>query len=156
MMWLGPLAMAGLLALHFSWTPRGSWIKEARYVLGVTLVGLTADSLVHDLGGVLYPTSREAWPCLISPPWIACLWAGFATMPRFSMGWLGRHPAWVAVVFGAVGGPLGFFSGTRLGAIEPGWGMGTYVFLVVEYGVLMPLMIRFGVVKTGIRCRTPS
>ena len=139
-LWAGPAAFALACGVHLGWlVPRGERAAELRYLLGVGALGLVLDSLVHTLGWILYPTS--AWSLPTVPPWILSLWIGFATLPRLSLGWLRGRPL-LAALFGAIGGPLSFHFGTRLGAIaagEPAWR--TYAFLALEYGTLMPLML---------------
>ncbi len=139
--WAGPLAMGLLVLLHFSWTPKAEWGREACFVFAVALTGATVDSLLSRLGFLAYPTSESAWTFAVAPPWIVCLWAGFATMPRFSLRWLGRFHWSLAAGFGAAGGGLAFYSGTQLGAIASGMGHWTYAVLAIEYAALTPLMV---------------
>jgi len=143
-MWLGPLAVLAIVVLHLALlTQRGRRKRELGYLLAIGALGLVADSLLAALDLVRYPTSVESWPSALVPAWITALWILFATLPAHSMSWLrGRHT--LAVLFGAIGGPLSFLAGVRLGAIEPGshpsW---TWLALAVEYAVLMPLMLHF-------------
>lgn len=55
---------------------------------------------------------RDGWP----PPWLIAMWGQFATAFRFSMQGIMRR-WWSAALFGAVGGPLAFLAGERLGAV---------------------------------------
>ncbi len=142
-LWLGPFAVAVFLGLHLMMVPAGvERLRELGYVLAVGLAGSLVDSGLHAIGATVYPTSREAWPFVVVPPWIASLWVAFAMLPRFSLGWLaGRRR--LAVLFGAIGGPASYFAGTRFGAVAVGdvplltWGA-----LAVEYAILMPIMLR--------------
>ena len=134
--WTGPVAMLTFVAIALRWTPWAQRAAELRFLAAATCLGWTLDSGLFQLGAIVYPTSELAWSWPIAPPWIAALWLGFATMPRFSLGWLKRQPTWLTVGFGAVGGPLAFFAGTRLGAIEAGMGLATYALLAIEYGVV--------------------
>lgn len=140
MLW-GPLAAAAFFVLHLSWVERGR-AREAAYVLGWGLAGTALDSGLHRLGVTAFPTS-EWEPAWMAPPWIAALWFAFAMLPRFSLAWLKSRTGW-AVLLGAVGGPLSFYGGARLGATEfhadPIW---TWVVLGAEYAVLVPLMLAF-------------
>ena len=74
-------------------------------------------------------------------PWIAALWFLFATLPYHSLGWLRGH--WkLAFALGAIGGPLSYLGGVRMGAVEVGpeplW---TWIGLGVEYAVITPAML---------------
>jgi Protein of unknown function (DUF2878) len=55
-----------------------------------------------------------AW---MSPPWLLVMWAQFGTVCRGSLKRV-MLDTWRAVVFGAVGGPIAFWAGERLGAVE--------------------------------------
>ncbi|MDA1114294.1 MAG: DUF2878 family protein [Planctomycetota bacterium] len=127
--------------MHLACFPRKQWLRELGFIAVVGLVGWLLDSALHVFGAIGYATSEPAWGLRLSPPWILGLWLGFASMPRFSLAWLGRYPWGLAAAFGAVGGALAFYSGTRLGAIEAGLGLSTYALLLVEYALLTPLMM---------------
>ncbi|MFN0098693.1 MAG: DUF2878 domain-containing protein, partial [Gemmatimonadaceae bacterium] len=55
-----------------------------------------------------------AW---MSPPWLLVMWAQFATVCRWSLKGVMLVP-WRAVLFGALGGPIAFWAGERLGAVD--------------------------------------
>jgi hypothetical protein len=84
-------------------------------VLVVTSIGLFWDSLVVSLGLVRYTTGNFADG--VAPVWIIAMWALFATSLNLSMGWLKGRP-WLAALFGAVGGPLAYLAGERLGGVQ--------------------------------------
>lgn len=75
-----------------------------------------------------------AW---ISPPWLLMMWAQFATTFRSSLSAIMLVPQ-RAALFGAVGGPIAFWAGERLGAVtlaEPVWQ--GQVRLSVSWGVAL-------------------
>ena len=75
-------------------------------------LGVALDGALAALGWVAYAAPAPALPAHGAPLWILALWASFAlTLPR-SMSWLARRPAW-ALVFGALGGPLAYWSASR-------------------------------------------
>ena len=51
------------------------------------------------------------------PYWILAMWALFATTLNASLGWLHGRPA-LAGALGMLSGPLAYWAGARLGAIE--------------------------------------
>lgn len=53
---------------------------------------------------------------VLPPPWLLAMWAQFGTTWRFSMRHVVRRPVFAAL-FGAVGGPIAFLAGERLGAV---------------------------------------
>lgn len=52
----------------------------------------------------------------LPPAWLLVLWAQFATTFRFCLRDVLRRP-WAAVLLGALGGPVAFLAGERLGAV---------------------------------------
>ncbi len=143
-MWIGPAAVAALVALHVALVPPRERLRQLVYVLAAGLIGALLDSLLKALDATAYPTSYgadSAWPTWLVPVWIASLWTAFATLPRFSLGWLrGRHV--LAAALGAVGGPLSYFAGTRLGAVSVGASSAlTWIALAAEYALVTPLLL---------------
>lgn len=140
-MFTGPLAIAGLVILHLGLISKPSNRRsELRLLIKVGLLGTLADTLLTGLGLVQYPTSAEAWPYMLAPPWISALWVLFATLPAHSLSWLKGRPA-LGFLFGAIGGPLSFFAGQRLGAIDTGANPQlTYAALALEYAICMVLL----------------
>jgi hypothetical protein len=143
-MWLGPITVLGIVVLHLTLiTKPERRRRELALFAGAGALGMLADSLLAAIGLVTYPTSAEARPFAIAPPWIIALWVLFATLPAHSLGWLqGRLR--LAALLGAIGGPLSFLAGERLGAIGTGstpiW---TWIALSIEYAICMPLLLHF-------------
>lgn len=151
-MWSGPVAMAVVIAIHLALLPdRG---RELRFLLCVGVLGSLADTGLAAVGATAYPTSAREWPMPWVPPWITALWIGFATLPRFSLAWLARRP-WLAAVLGAVGGPLAYLGGVRLGAVAVGPDPAlTWLALAGEYALALPLLVRLAPARSDRR-RTP-
>lgn len=112
---------------------------ELLIVLAVMGVGFGWDSVLAANGVIVYPNGQ--WSPLLAPYWLVGLWALFATTLNVSMRWLhGRWPA--AVLFGAVGGPLSFSAGARLGAAHFPDPVIALSALGVGWAFLIPLMVR--------------
>lgn len=141
--WTGVVAMSVFVGVALWWAPAWERAAELRFLFLAAFVGWGLDSLMHQLGVLLYPSSRAAWTLGTSPPWIAALWIGFATMPRYSLAWLKPRPWWWSAALGATGGPLAFYAGTKLGAIAPGYDFATYAILAVEYALLTLFFVRW-------------
>jgi hypothetical protein len=140
--WLGVWLYAAVIAVHLALlVPRGERRGEFVFVLAVGAVGLVLDTALHAVGATNYPPSSAAWPYIVVPPWIISLWAGFATMVRHSLAWLrGRHL--LAALLGAVGGPLSYFGGSRMGAVAHADSeLFTYGLLALEYALVTPLLV---------------
>ena len=143
-LWVGPVAALAFLGLQLWMTPRSELQGELGLVLGFALLGATLDSGLKALGLIAFPTSVGAWPeplDWLPPGWILALWASFACLPRFSLAWMsGRYR--LAALLGALGGPLSFVLGERMGAVTlHDERMLSLVALSVEYAVVTPLML---------------
>ena len=137
---IGVLVATGVLAFHL-WrasAPR----EEMRLILLALAIGAVWESLLvwQDLlryqAGVLVPN--------FAPYWIVMMWGLFATVPNVSLRWLkGR---WlVASVAGLVGGPMAFYAGQRMGALEFGHEPAALSALALGWAVLTPLLMALSV-----------
>lgn len=110
--WSGFLVAATLLAVHLVLSAERR--RELyRIALAVTM-GVLVEGL-HLTAGTYRFTSGTI-VALLPPPWLLVMWAQMATTFDFSMRPVITRPA-AAALFGAVGGPLAFLAGERLGAI---------------------------------------
>ena len=75
------------------------------------------------------------WFC---PIWMAALWANFAGTLHFCLDWLrGRYR--LASVLGAVGGPLAYYGGHRLGAMQLGGSVAVSLAVIaIEWVLVTP------------------
>lgn len=90
---------------------------ECALVAAAGALGFVVDSGQTALGLLTFPTVGLAgWLC---PPWIVVMWMQFATTFRFALRWLLERPPRTALA-GAVGGPLAYLAGERLGAVALG------------------------------------
>lgn len=144
MFWLGPVAMIPTLAVHLALQEnrRG----EMKLLLAAGLLGLTLDT-VFVASGVFTPL-QHLLPRPFSPPWMICLWLNFAATLNVSMVWLrGRYL--LAAIFGAIGGPLAYYSGAKLGATEALPTMIGMLLLAVGWGFMTPLLVWLACVFGG-------
>ena len=146
--WLGLPVVLSVLLLHLLAAARPR--REAA-LLGLSLCcGLLLDSLLVGGGWVSYRTGQ--WLPWLAPYWILAMWPLFATTLNISMRWLhGRQI--LAALLGAVGGPLSYLGGERLGALELAPGLAAVMALAVAWGLAMPLLnalaARFDGVRSG-------
>ncbi len=143
-LWLGPLVAFGVVTIHLMVVARAvNRRREAVYIVAVGLLGVLMDTGLNAIGATRYPLSLEADGVPFAPAWIAALWVLFATLPHHSLSWLAGRP-WLAVLLGAVGGPLSYMAGVRMGAVAVGesplltWGA-----LAIEYALVTPLLLRY-------------
>lgn len=137
MAWLGPLVVALYLVLHLNWSAHR--IKELRFILLVGLIGMVVDSLKKVTGLITYAGDiHVGW---LAPPWIIAMWLLFSTSLNGSLSWLkGRYV--LAVILGAVFGPLSYVSGVRLGAAEFNFDFWITVgVLAMVWGLVVPILV---------------
>jgi hypothetical protein len=144
---IGPAAAAVFLVVHLVQVHERERPYELAYILGVTLLGAALDAGLFALGATGYPTSGVgavgAWPdglAWLPPGWILSLWLAFACLPRFSLAWLRGRPG-LAAGLGAIGGPLSYLGGARMGATAVETPALTIVALAVEYALVTPLLL---------------
>ncbi|MEE2941447.1 MAG: DUF2878 domain-containing protein [Planctomycetota bacterium] len=137
---LGALLLPANLAL----VPRGARAGEVKLWLAVGVVGVALDSALHSAGLLGFAEAAKPagalWEHLV-PPWIMVLWIAVGSMLRASLNWLHRRLV-LAAFLGALGGPLSFWSGLRLGATERPAGVGSVAALSIEYAVVFPILLR--------------
>ncbi|MBL0225048.1 MAG: DUF2878 domain-containing protein [Geobacteraceae bacterium] len=135
MPWLGPLAMLPTLAIHLALQDNRS--GEVELLLLAGLLGFLFDT-AFVTGGVFTPL-QHLFPRPFSPPWMICLWLNFAATLNVSMSWLrGRYL--LAAAFGAIGGPLAYYSGAKLGATEALPTSTGMLLLAIGWGLMTPLL----------------
>jgi hypothetical protein len=136
----GAAIAVALMAVHLGLSDRRR--PESILLAIVGVVGFVVETTHLGLG--LYRPADwsragvggPAWP----PLWLILLWPQFATTLRYCLRWLVRRPL-VAAAAGAVGGPLAFAAGARLGAVEMGRPLGWSVaVLSLSWALVLPFV----------------
>lgn len=133
----GALGAAALVVLHLVLTDDRK--AEIKLVFSACLLGVLVDSLQQATG--LFTFKKDpSWPLWL-PLWVFVIWGQFATLFRFALHWLsGRYL--LGALFGALGGPLAYWGGIRLGAASFGESpMLTLVVLAVVWAGVTPLLL---------------
>jgi hypothetical protein len=130
----GGLALLLLLAhLWLSEDRRG----EIRLMSVAVLLGLI-DSGQQALGLFRF---RPDGLGLILPLWVFVIWAQFATLFHYALSWLSERYL-CAFLFGAIGGPLAYGGGIRLGAAEMGpQPLFSLTILAMIWALVVPLLV---------------
>ena len=68
------------------------------------------------------------------------MWALFGTTLNVSLRWMRGRPV-IAVLFGALGGPLSFWAGQRLGAVQITGPWTGVAVLAVGWALILPLLL---------------
>ena len=136
--WAGVVVTAAALAWHLRHA--GGRSTELRLLVVAALAGLAFETLLMQAGWVSFAEGVVVEG--VAPVWMVALWLAFATTLNVSLRWLQDHLA-LAALLGAVGGPLSYWAGARLGAlvlldpsaaliaIGAGWALLTPALLVV-------------------------
>jgi hypothetical protein len=144
MPWLGPLVAAPILAWHLYQSP--AWSRELKLILIIAIAGSAFDQSLLWLGWIQYPAS--SWPGWLLPIWMTTLWMLFSSTLNVSLRWMrGRHL--VSMLFGAIGGPVAYLAGQRLGAMELVAQANALIVLTVGWGLMMPAMLRLSMLLDG-------
>jgi hypothetical protein len=134
--WLWPLLAVPILAWHFHQS--AAWDKELKLILIIAIVGSVFDQCLLSLGWIQYPAS--AWPSWLLPVWMMILWMLFSSTLNVSLRWM-RGKYFVSVIFGAIGGPIAYLAGQKLGAMELVAQSSVLILLAVGWGLMMPAML---------------
>ena len=88
--------------------------------------------------------SLDGW----APFWMVSLWMAFATTLNHSLRWLTSRP-WVATLSGAIGGPLAYLAGAKLGAMTLASPVSAMLLIAGLWAVAMGILSLLTVVRTG-------
>jgi hypothetical protein len=101
-------------------------------------LGLATDSLLLASGWLSYSGGSMAG--FAAPYWLVAMWALFATTLNMSMRWLkGRFG--LAILMGAIGGPLSYYGGQKLGAMVFIAPVQALIALAIAWAIAMPLLM---------------
>lgn len=133
--WTGVVIVGGLLIAHLFIFP------HVRNALGLVLLsgvlGYAADSILVLVGTLRFDASVQILGP--SPLWMVFMWVNFALALPLSMAFLkGRYG--LAALFGAIGGPLAYAAGNKLGAVEIPASLLPWILISIEWASAMPLM----------------
>ncbi len=133
--WLGVLISIYVLGLHVYQAKQAK--QELLLALSVLLIGAISDQAMLSFRLIDY--LNNGWSNALVPVWILALWLGFSTILNVSLRWMkGRYL--IAVIFGAVGGPLAYFSAEKIGAVIL-HGQNSYIALAILWAVITPLLL---------------
>ena len=112
MPWLGVVAVPLALALHLALSP--DWRPELLLAFCAAGMGFATDTLLIAAGA--FSPIPYLFPAPFSSLWMVMLWVNLASTINVSMAWLRGRIA-LGAIFGAIGGPMAYYSGAKLGAM---------------------------------------
>jgi hypothetical protein len=135
-----PMVGVGLVAIAAAYHlyNAGEALPEFNLLIIAAVIGALWDSLPVAMGWLVYPSGTLLDGA--APYWIVALWVAFATTFNVSLRWFKQHLL-LAALFGAIGGPLAFLAGERLGGVEFTSYPAALTALAIGWGLLMPLML---------------
>lgn len=117
---------------YFAWR-----YTDLRLIIAGLLVGLILDSFYSAAGLMAY--NAQSLPPF-APWWILCLWINFTLTLNHSLSWL-LERRWLAALISAVGSPLSYFAGQKLGALN--WLQPEMLIMVtaVTWAIAVPMLL---------------
>lgn len=149
--WTGSVIALAIAGLHL-WFAQQARVELQLLLIAVAL-GFAWDSAITAAGLIAFTSGNMLSG--LAPHWIAALWLVFATSLNTSLRWL-RGRVWLAILFGAVGGPLAYFAGAKLGALsfpDPTLGL---VLQAIGWAALMPILLKLAARFDGCAVREKS
>lgn len=134
--WVGVVVVLAIAAIHLM---RANEMRyEVMLILVTTILGTSWDSGLMIAG--LFVFSNGIFLDGLVPYWMIAMWALFATTLNVSMKWM-KDKYLLAALFGAIGGPVAYYAGHRLGAVGFNDALVTLSAVAVGWAVIMPLLM---------------
>jgi len=134
--WLGTLSVLAILAYHLS---IANDVSNELSLIGVALLlGFVWDSIMVSSGILTYQSGM--FHSGLAPHWIIAMWALFASTLNVSLSWL-KDRYLIAMIFGAAGGPLAYYAGLKLGAVDMPDQTLALSALAIGWATIMPLLM---------------
>ena len=109
-----------------------------KFIVAASIIGFIWESTLSSFGVLEYYYGQVHVG--LAPHWIVAMWALFATTLDSSLVWLNRNLL-LASAFGAIGGPLAFYAGQRLGAVNIPDDRLILVVLMGGWAILTPSLV---------------
>jgi hypothetical protein len=133
--WLGPVSVLVFAAITIALSDRRS--AELKLYASAAALGFFFDTGMTG-AGFFFPLPHLL-PPPFSPPWLIALWLNLAAVMNVSLAWLkGRYL--LAAAFGAIGGPLAYYGGAKLGGVVTMPGAYDLLALAAGWAAMTPLL----------------
>lgn len=138
-LWILPL-IVGLLYIGWMIYSFENKISMIRFMMLSATLGFVADSLLSISHFMQFNATYHPPLENIQPWWMSLLWIAFAASFVDSFAWLHKKPK-LAMVLGAIFGPVAYFSGQQLGAIASISKIGL-ILLGIMWSLIMLIMLK--------------
>ena len=137
-----PGVVAAALFIGTVLATKRSPASEALAILSSGAAGLAAESVIVATELIRF---AAPWPSpQLAPAWIVALWLAFGATLSAMASLLGHHFVIKASVTGFVAGPLAYWAGERIGALEVVGSVPlTYFAIALIWAVALPLLLIF-------------
>lgn len=133
--WFGVAVTAAALLWHFY---QAKHLKsEFLLMLSALLIGASFDQAMLSFGLIDYV--NNGWSSALVPVWILALWLAFTSTLNVSLRWM-RGKQFIAIAFGAIGGPMAYYGAEKLGAVML-HGAQSYISLSIGWAIITPLLL---------------
>lgn len=143
--WVGTGLAVVIVATHICLATRP--LEELKLIASAILIGLVWDSTLITVGWLDFNSGFLIQG--MAPHWIVGLWALFAMTLNVSLAWLKTRLV-AAVVLGAIAGPLAYWGGVRLGAVDFVQPLHVVIALSLGWAFFIPLLARLARHYNGI------
>ncbi len=141
--WLGVLISGLVILVHLLRTSERAF--ECKFLGVAVIIGIIFDGIPQSLGWITF-SPVTLWPDVLPPPWMIMLWALFASTMNISLSWLHNRKA-LAILIGAIAGPLSYWSGARLGALQLSNPSTAIIYLSIGWGAIVPVLLKIAASK---------
>ena len=135
--WPGPIYIFVWATIHLYINKLFIWVELPIFFIS-GLIGYLVDSLLLLNNFIEFPTHAQLGP--LSPLWMVALWVSFSTTFRHSMNWL-KQKYIFAVFFAFIGGPLAYFAGQKIGAINGINEISSIIAIGISWAIAFPFML---------------
>lgn len=144
--WLGPGFTFLWMLLHLAYVNERR-LAELDLLIFAAISGYFLDSLLVLLSFITFPPQTALGAP--STLWMIALWINLAATLNVSLKWI--HGNFIlAALLGGIGGPLTYYAGSRLGALEIN-GLWSLLAISVEWLIAMPVLLWFAQRQSGNR-----
>lgn len=124
-----------ILLIHFALIKNR--LLELKLIVIAGIFGLLFDGALLNFNLILYNDPGLPYP--LTPIWIVMLWMIFAMTLNHSLAWLSQK-IYLSILFGALGGPLAYIAGEKLGAISL-LSTNSIISLSIGWAVITPTLL---------------
>ena len=132
----GTACVIAAMAWHIGVSARPA--EEAKLIGIVCLIGFVVETASALQGHIAYPSGQP--DPRLAPYWMVALWGLLAIALNVTMRWL-KPRLWLAALFGAVGGPMSFVGGVKLGGAAFVHETAALATMAGAWALLMPALV---------------